>query len=85
MFHLRSSTARLEMWLRPNELIAADVVEPVSVTCVSGSLWLTAPDTGDVVASSRQTVVVRGPGRVVIQALGPTRLELSSPTQPLAA
>jgi hypothetical protein len=55
------------------------------VTCVSGSLWLTAPDTGDVVVSSRQAVVVRGRGRVVIQAFEPTRVELTTAQQTIAA
>lgn len=85
MFHLHTSNAKLEMWLRRDELLSADVAEPLVVTCVSGSLWLTALDTGDVVVTSRQAVVVRGPGRVVIQAFEATRVELSTPQQRLAA
>jgi hypothetical protein len=85
MFHLSSSNARLEMWLRRDELIAAEIADPLIITCVSGSLWLTARETGDVVVTSRQTVVVRGPGRLVIQAFEPTRVEISSPQQTLAA
>ncbi len=77
MFHLKSSNARLEMVLRPDELIATEVTAPVLVTCASGSLWLTARDTGDILISSRQTVVVRGPGRLVMQALTPSRVEIS--------
>jgi hypothetical protein len=85
MFHLRSSVAKLEMSLRRDELLTVDVAEPLVVTCVSGSLWLTAPDTGDIVVSSRQAVVVHGRGRVVIQAFEPTRVELSTRQQPIAA
>jgi hypothetical protein len=66
------------MWLQPRAVIAADVDDPVIVTCVSGSLWITAHETGDLLVSTRQTVVVRGPGRLVIEALTATRLELSN-------
>lgn len=40
-----------------------------SVTCHSGELWVTGPGTDDLILRPGQCIGIRGPGRVVIEAL----------------
>jgi Protein of unknown function (DUF2917) len=45
------------------------------VTCLTGELWVTGPDTGDQILEPGQSLAIHGAGRVVVEALTPARFE----------
>lgn len=47
------------------------------VRCLSGELWVTGPDTGDLVVVAGESVRIQGTGRVVVEALRDARLDVS--------
>jgi hypothetical protein len=43
------------------------------VTCLTGELWVTGPDTGDQILEPGQTLSIHGTGRLVVEALTAAR------------
>jgi len=45
------------------------------VTCLTGELWVTGPDTDDQILEPGQSLSIRGNGRLVVEALSAARFE----------
>jgi hypothetical protein len=60
-------------------IFGVSIQQRARVTCLTGELWVTGPDTGDQILEPGQSVCIQGTGRVVVEALTPaeftTRLE----------
>lgn len=82
--HIRLTMTTRTGHLAKRQVLGAALEGWLQVTCDSGLLWVTAPDSGDLLLSGGATVRVRGPGKVVLQALEPARYRLE-PLAPLAA
>jgi hypothetical protein len=63
---------------RPRHLPAGAVLGvPIErrarVICIAGELWVTGPDTGDRILQSGESLTITGHGRIVTEALRPSR------------
>lgn len=63
-------------YLAKRQVLGAALDGWLRVTCDSGLLWVTAPDSGDLLLSGGVSVRLRGPGKLVLQALEPARFRL---------
>lgn len=50
-------------------VLGVNVNGRASVSALEGEIWVTGPGLGDEVLGRGESVVVRGPGRIVVQAL----------------
>ena len=63
-------------YLAKRQVLGAALDDWLQVTCDSGLLWVTAPDSGDLLLSGGRSVQLRGSGKLVLQALEPARFRL---------
>jgi hypothetical protein len=48
------------------------------VACLTGTVWVTGPESGDLVLEPGASAPLRGFGRVVVQPLEPSRFSVAS-------
>jgi hypothetical protein len=61
--------ARSVHYMAAGAVLGLPVSGRASVTCHSGELWVTGPGTDDLILRPGQCIGIRGPGRIVIEAL----------------
>ena len=72
--HLFRRTPRnVQLALPHDQALGLSLRGRMVVLCVQGTLWVTAPQIGDVVLRPDQSLTLTGRGRVVIQALESAR------------
>jgi hypothetical protein len=50
----------------------------VAIACVAGVLWITAPETGDLVLVAGDATIIDNRGRIVIEALQTAEFDLET-------
>ncbi|HKO93165.1 MAG TPA: DUF2917 domain-containing protein [Polyangiaceae bacterium] len=60
-------------YMAARAVFALPVSGQACVTCHSGELWVTGPGTNDIILRPGQCIGIRGPGRIVIEALAESR------------
>lgn len=78
-FDTRKSWATLRRpdgYLARRSVMSFDV-KRATIECLDGELWVTGPGLGDCVLAPGQRAEVVHPGRVVVQALVPSRVFVS--------
>jgi len=61
--------ARSVHYMAAGAVFGLPVSGRASVTCHAGELWVTGPGTDDLILRPGQCIGIRGPGRIVIEAL----------------
>lgn len=72
----------VELSLGRGKVLGFETPGPALVACEQGSLWVTAPRTGDIVLGANERLTVEGPGRVVVQALAASRFVIAELPRP---
>jgi len=61
--------------LAAGAILGVPVQRRARVTCLTGELWVTGPDTGDQILEPGQSLSIQGNGRLVVEALSAARFE----------
>lgn len=69
---------RIEMALARGSVLGIGVPGRIAIACVAGVLWVTAPETGDVVLVAGDATTIENRGRVVIEALQTAEFDIET-------
>jgi hypothetical protein len=61
--------------LAAGAILGVPIQRRARVTCLTGELWVTGPDTDDQILEPGQSLSIRGSGRLVVEALSTARFE----------
>ena len=71
-------TPRFEMALARGSVLGIGVPGRIAIACSAGVLWVTAPDTGDLVLVAGDATTIENRGRIVIEALQTAEFDLET-------
>lgn len=75
--NLVSQTPRIELLLRPREVLNLDNSQRMAIECKNGVLWITcAGESGDHILQAGKRYVPKAKGPVVIEAIGEARVDI---------
>ena len=72
------TSPRIEMALARGSVLGIGVPGRVAIACVAGVLWITAPETGDVVLVAGDATTIENRGRIVIEALQTAEFDIET-------
>jgi Protein of unknown function (DUF2917) len=72
------TSPRIEMALARGSVLGIGVPGRVAIACVAGVLWVTAPETGDVVLVAGDATTIDNHGRIVIEALQTAEFDIET-------
>lgn len=72
------TSPRIEMALARGSVLGIGVPGRVAIACVAGVLWVTAPETGDVVLVAGDATTIENRGRIVIEALQTAEFDIET-------
>lgn len=72
------TSPRIEMALARGSVLGIGVPGRVAIACVAGVLWVTAPETGDVVLVAGDATTIDNRGRIVIEALQTAEFDIET-------
>jgi len=75
------STPKLEMALARGSVLGIGVPGRVAIECIAGVLWVTAPETGDLVLVAGDATTIENRGRIVIEALQTAEFDLETESE----
>ena len=74
-------TPKFEMALARGSVLGIGVPGRVAIACSVGVLWITAPDTGDLVIVAGDATTIENRGRIVIEALQTAEFDLETDSE----
>ena len=74
----KDTEPRIEMALARGSVLGIGVPGKVAIACFAGVLWVTAPETGDIILVAGDTTTVENRGRIVIEALETAEFDLET-------
>lgn len=75
--HRRGQPAAFTHTMPARGIFGFDVPGSATIYCLTGELWVTGPGAGDQLLHPGSTCTIFGPGRVVVEALVPSRLRIA--------
>jgi hypothetical protein len=72
------TSPRIEMALARGSVLGIGVPGRVAIACIAGVLWITAPETGDVVLVAGDATTIENRGRIVIEALQTAEFDIET-------
>jgi hypothetical protein len=72
------TSPRIEMALARGSVLGLGVPGRVAIACIAGVLWITAPETGDVVLVAGDATTIENRGRIVIEALQTAEFDIET-------
>ena len=78
------SGQNLEVTLSRGRVLGFDTSSSVELSCVEGSVWVTAPESEDCVLLAGDSATLGATGRVVVQALSSARFRVAEKNHPSA-
>jgi hypothetical protein len=71
-------TPKIELALARGSVLGIGVPGRIAIACSAGVLWVTAPDTGDLVLVAGDATTIENRGRIVIEALQTAEFDLET-------
>jgi hypothetical protein len=74
----KEAEPRIEMALARGSVLGIGTPGKVAIACLAGVLWVTAPETGDIILVAGDTTTLENRGRIVIEALETAEFDLET-------
>jgi hypothetical protein len=74
----KDAEPRIEMALARGSVLGLGTRGKVAIACLAGVLWVTAPETGDIILVAGDTTTLENRGRIVIEALETAEFDIET-------